>query len=57
MRMYQRQRSSTAGDLLATGRKFTLRMLSVGTADDEGLVTEHRDYWDFAGFLAQIQGS
>jgi SnoaL-like polyketide cyclase len=42
------------GRLSATGRKFTQRAVSVGTIDDQGLVAEHRDYWDLAGFLAQI---
>ena len=42
------------GDLPATGRRFALKMVSVGTLDDHGLVVEHRDYWDLAGFLAQV---
>jgi steroid delta-isomerase-like uncharacterized protein len=46
--------TTALGDLPATGRRFTLRTLSVGSIDDQGLVTEHRDYWDLAGFLAQI---
>jgi hypothetical protein len=29
-------------------------MASVGTIDARGLVAEHRDYWDLAGFLAQV---
>jgi hypothetical protein len=27
------------------GRRFTMRVISVGRADSHGLVTEHRDYW------------
>ena len=46
--------TAALGDLPATGRRFTLRMVSVGTIDDQGLVTEHRDYWDLASFLAQV---
>jgi hypothetical protein len=46
--------TAAIGDLPATGQRFTVRMLSVGTIDDHGLVAEHRDYWDYAGFLAQI---
>jgi hypothetical protein len=26
----------------------------IGTMDDHGLAKDHRDYWDRAGFLAQI---
>lgn len=46
--------TAALGDLPATGRRFLLRMVSVGTIDDQGLVTEHRDYWDLASFLAQV---
>ncbi len=46
--------TAALGDLPATGRRFTLRMVSIGIIDDEGLVTEHRDYWDLASFLAQL---
>ena len=46
--------TSTLGDLPATGRRFLLRGVSVGQVDDEGLVREHRDYWDMGSFLMQI---
>ena len=48
--------TSTTGDLPATGRRFVLRIASVGQVDHEGLVREHRDYWDMGGFLRQIGG-
>ena len=38
----------------ATGRRFVLWGVSVGTVSREGLVQEHRDYWDMPGFMAQI---
>jgi steroid delta-isomerase-like uncharacterized protein len=40
--------------LPATGRRFVLRGVSVGRVDDDGLVREHRDYWDMGSFLTQI---
>jgi steroid delta-isomerase-like uncharacterized protein len=46
--------SSPLGALPATGRRFVLRGVSVGRVDDDGLVSEHRDYWDLGSFLAQI---
>jgi steroid delta-isomerase-like uncharacterized protein len=46
--------TAATGDHPATGQRFTLRVLSVGTTNDQGLVTEHRDYWDLASFLAQV---
>lgn len=46
--------TSTLGDIPATGRRFVLRGVSVGRVDDEGLVREHRDYWDMGSFLVQI---
>ena len=46
--------TAAIGDHPATGRSFALRIVSVGTMDDHGLVKDHRDYWDRAGFLAQI---
>jgi hypothetical protein len=46
--------TSTLGDLPATGRRFVLRGVSVGNVDHEGLVREHRDYWDLGSFLVQI---
>lgn len=48
--------TAALGDPPATGRRFALRMVSVGTIDDQRLVTEHRDYWDLASFLAQVGG-
>ena len=46
--------TAAIGEHPATGRRFALRMVSVGTIDDHGLVAEHRDYWDLASFLAEI---
>ena len=46
--------TAAIGDHPATGRSFALRMVSVGSMADHGLVAEHRDYWDLASFLAQI---
>ena len=46
--------SSPLGDLPATGRRFVLRAVSVGRVDDNGLVREHRDYWDLGSLLTQI---
>jgi steroid delta-isomerase-like uncharacterized protein len=45
---------SSLGGLTATGRTFSLRGVSVGTATDEGLVSQHRDYWDLGSFLIQV---
>ncbi|HVM63859.1 MAG TPA: ester cyclase [Acidimicrobiales bacterium] len=42
------------GAVRATGRRFALWGVSVGTVSREGLVQEHRDYWDMPGFMAQI---
>jgi SnoaL-like polyketide cyclase len=42
------------GDLPASGRRFVLRTVSIGSVDGQGLVREHRDYWDLGGFLVQI---
>lgn len=36
------------------GRKFLLRGVSVGRVAGNGLVSEHRDYWDLGHFLAQM---
>jgi dihydrofolate reductase len=44
----------TALELVESRRRFALRMVSVGTIDDQGFVTEHRDYWGLASFLAQV---
>jgi hypothetical protein len=46
--------SSPLGGLPATGRRFVLRAISVGRVNDNGLVSEHRDYWDLGSFLTQI---
>ena len=46
--------TSTFGPLTATGRSFTLRGVSVGRVDADGLVVEHRDYWDLGSFLGQV---
>jgi hypothetical protein len=42
------------GPMPATGRRFVLRGVSVGRVSDDGLVVEHRDYWDLGSFLTQI---
>jgi hypothetical protein len=42
------------GPMPATGRRFVLRAVSVGRVSDDGLVVEHRDYWDLGSFLTQI---
>jgi steroid delta-isomerase-like uncharacterized protein len=46
--------SSPLGDQPATGRRFVLRAVAVGRVDDNGVVSEHRDYWDLGSFLAQV---
>jgi hypothetical protein len=46
--------TSAVGSMPATGRPFMIRLVSVGTVSSGGLVGEHRDYWDLAGFLKQI---
>jgi hypothetical protein len=42
------------GPFPATGKPFVLRAVSVGKRTPQGLVISHKDYWDMAGFLAQI---
>lgn len=42
------------GDAPTTARRFVLRGVSVGRITGDGLVSEHRDYWDLGSFLAQI---
>jgi hypothetical protein len=42
------------GSVPATGRHVVLWGVSVGTVSGEGLVEEHRDYWDMPGFMRQI---
>jgi steroid delta-isomerase-like uncharacterized protein len=39
--------------LPATGRRFEIRGVTVGRLE-HGLVAESHDYWDVAGFLAQV---
>ena len=46
--------ATAMGDLPATGRKFVLRGVSVGSFDDDGLVVSQRDYWDLGSFLSQV---
>ena len=42
------------GEAPTTPRRFVLRGVSVGRVSADGLVCEHRDYWDLGSFLAQI---
>jgi SnoaL-like domain len=37
----------------AAGKRFFLRGVSIGRLSENGLVCEHRDYWDLGSFLAQ----
>jgi hypothetical protein len=46
--------TSAVGSMPATERPFLIRIVSIGTLSSDGLVQEHRDYWDVAGFLTQI---
>jgi len=46
--------TTALGPIPATGRPFVLRGVSVGTVSADGLVVEHRDYWDMGAFLTQI---
>jgi hypothetical protein len=41
------------GPLPGTGKPFTLRGVAFGVLAD-GLVIDHRDYWDLAGLLGQV---
>jgi hypothetical protein len=41
------------GPMPATNRPFVIRSVSVGRHTN-GVVSEHRDYWDLSNFLAQI---
>ncbi len=36
--------------------RFELRGVSVGSLSEDGLVGEHRDYWDLGSYLAQVGG-
>jgi steroid delta-isomerase-like uncharacterized protein len=38
----------------ATGRRYRVRGASVGRLDEAGKIAVHRDYWNLAGFLAQL---
>jgi SnoaL-like domain len=46
--------AATPGATTTTARTFVLRGVSVGRTDRDGLVCEHRDYWDLGAFLAQV---
>ena len=46
--------TGAVGPIPATGRPFVLRGISVGSVSPNGLVENHRDYWDMAGFLVQL---
>jgi ketosteroid isomerase-like protein len=46
--------SGAVGAFPATGKRFVLRGVSVGRRTPEGKVVEHKDYWDLAGYLRQI---
>jgi hypothetical protein len=46
--------TGAVGSMPATGRPYLLRAVSVGSLSPDGLVHEHRDYWDLGGFLTQI---
>ncbi len=47
--------SGAVGPVNETNRPFVIRGISVGQVAD-GLVTEHRDYWDLSSLLAQLAG-
>jgi predicted ester cyclase len=40
--------------IASTGKRFTLRGVSIGTVTADGLVSTQRDYWDMASFLGQL---
>ena len=42
------------GALAATGKSFAFRGVSIGQFGSDGLVVEHRDYWDLMSVLGQI---
>ena len=46
--------TGAVGPIPATGRPFVLRGVSIGSVSPNGLVEQHRDYWDMAGFLVQL---
>jgi steroid delta-isomerase-like uncharacterized protein len=39
-----------------SGRPWTIHGASFGELDDDGRIKIHRDYWDLAGFLMQLEG-
>jgi steroid delta-isomerase-like uncharacterized protein len=47
--------SGAIGSVDESSRPFVIRGVSVGQVVD-GLVTEHRDYWDLSSLLAQLGG-
>jgi len=42
------------GPIPPTGAPISLRGIAVGAISDDGLVTEHRDYWDMVSLLTQL---
>jgi hypothetical protein len=42
------------GELPATGLPFSFKSVSVGRVGTDGLVEEHRDYWDLSTMLNQV---
>jgi predicted ester cyclase len=43
------------GSIAATGRPITFRVVSVGDISADELVSGHRDYWDMADLIRQLQ--
>ncbi len=46
--------AATPESTTETARNFVLRGYRWAESDRNGLVSEHRDYWDLGGFLAQV---
>jgi hypothetical protein len=46
--------TGSMGAAPATGLPFAFKSVSVGRVSPDGLVEEHRDYWDLATFLNQM---
>ena len=46
--------TGAVGPFPATNKPFVLRAVSVGRRTPQGKVISHKDYWDLAGYLAQI---
>jgi len=46
--------TTALGPIPASGRRFVLRGVSLGAFSADGVVEEHRDYWDMGSFLTQI---